>query len=148
MSKTALQSGLAAGALGLIAALSVLLQEPLLAPSLASAMFVQVMTPGQPTAKPWNTAVGQLVGLAAGLIGVYVSFATTVPMFMGDHPLVWARVLAVVIAVVLKVVGQTVLKAFSPAGGATALVIAIGAEMGLGRDWPDDLGYCADHRPW
>lgn len=132
MTKTALQGLLVAGVLAIIAALSVLLQQPLLVPSLGSAVFVQVMSPTEPNAKPWNTAVGQFVGVAAGLISVYVAFASTVPIFMGDHPLVWARVLAVVIAVTLTVLGENVLKATSPAGGATAVVLAIGAETG---DW-------------
>jgi CBS-domain-containing membrane protein len=137
MSKTALQGFMAAAVLSLIGAISVLMQQPLIAPSLASAVLVQVMSPTEPSARPWNTVVGQLVGLAAGLTGVYAAFATTTPIFMGSHTLVWARVLAVVIAIALTVVGETILQASSPAGGATAVVLAIGAETanwaGFGR---------------
>ena len=132
MTKSALQGLLVAGVLAVIAALSVLLQQPLLAPSLGSAVFVQVTSPNEPSARPWNTAVGQFVGLAAGFIGIYVASASTVPVFMAGHPLVWARVLAVVVAIFLTVLGETVFQATSPAGAATAVVIATGAET---ADW-------------
>lgn len=128
MSKSALQAVLVSAVLALVAALSAVFQQPLVAPSLGSAVFVQVISPTEPSAHPWNTAIGQMVGVAAGLIGVYVAAATTVPSFMGDHALVWARVVAVAIAVAFTVLGGTALKATSPAGGATAIVIAIGAE--------------------
>jgi len=137
MSKTALQCFLVASVLAVIGAISVWVQQPLMAPSLASAVLVQVMSPTEPSARPWNTAVGQLVGVAAGFIGLYASFSVAVPHFMIGHPLVWARVLAVAIAMVLTVLGERVLNATSPAGGATAIVLAIGAETpgwaGFGR---------------
>ena len=132
-----MQVALVTGVLVVIAAISVLLQQPLLAPSLASAVFVQVMSPTEASARPWNTAVGQIVGVFAGLLAVHLAFATTTPTFMGDHSLAWLRVLAVAIAVMLTVAGEIALGAISPAGGATAVVFAIGAETanlaGVGR---------------
>lgn len=128
MSKAASQALLVASVLALVGVVSVLLQQPLLAPSLGSAVFVQVMSPMEPSARPWNTAVGQLVGLVAGFIGVYLAFATAAPTFLGSNPLVWTRVFAVAVAVALTVLGEVALGAISPAGGATAVVVAIGAE--------------------
>ena len=129
MSSTALlKSVLVAAVLGIVALISVWLQQPLLAPSLGSAVFVQVMSSNEPSARPWNTAVGQFCGLVAGLIGVFVATAFDTPSFMGSNPLFYARVLAVVIAVLLTVLFQLAAKANSPAGGATAIVLAIGLE--------------------
>ncbi|TLU71082.1 hypothetical protein FE263_18060 [Lichenicoccus roseus] len=64
----------------------------------------------------------------AGLIGVFVATAFHTPSFMGSHPLVYARVLAVAIAVPLTVLFELALRASSPAGGATAIVLALGLE--------------------
>ncbi len=50
------------------------------------------------------------------------------PQFMGDHTLVGARVLAVLIAAFLAALAQLLTCATTPAGGATAMVVAIGAE--------------------
>ena len=59
MSSTSfLKTVLAAAVIGVVALISVWLQQPLLAPSLGSAVFVQVMSPDEPSAHPWNTAVG------------------------------------------------------------------------------------------
>lgn len=119
---------LAAGVLGVIAALSVWAQEPWLAPSLGSAVFAQTLSPDQPSAKPYSVAVGQLLGAAAGFVGMFVADATTVPTFMGDHRLALARAGAVALALLLAAALQLACKATTPAGGATAVVVAIGAE--------------------
>ena len=119
---------LPAAILALIAALSVWTQEPWLAPSLGSAAFAQTLSPDHTSAKPYSISVGQLIGLIAGLIGVFVAGATTTPQFMGDHTLVGARVLAVSIAAFLAALAQLLTSATTPAGGATAMVVAIGAE--------------------
>lgn len=119
-----------------IAVLSMWLGEAWLVPSLGSAVFTQALSPEQESALPYSIGIGQLVGAAAGMIGVFVAGAGNVPAFMGDH-LVWARVLAAGIAVLLGAVVQILLNAKTPAGGATALVVALGAETaswaGAGR---------------
>ncbi len=111
-----------------IAALSVWIQEPLFAPSLASAVFVQLLSPTEPDASPYHALVGQLTGIVAGFIGVFVASAAATPPFFGSHPLVFERVIAVAIAVAVTAFGQLLLKATSPAGGATAVILAIGLE--------------------
>ena len=115
--------------LGAIAALSAWTQEPWLAPSLGSALFTQLLSPEEEAAKPYSIFLGQVLGGIAGFAGVFLASATTVPPFFGEHPLVFARVLAVVIAVLLAASFQQVCKAKAPAGGTTAIVVAIGAEM-------------------
>ncbi len=115
--------------LGTIAALSAWTQEPWLAPSLGSALFTQLLSPAEEAAKPYSIFVGQVLGGIAGFAAVFIASATTVPPFFGAHPLVFTRVLAVVIAVLLAASFQLACKAKAPAGGTTSLIVAIGAEM-------------------
>jgi hypothetical protein len=137
MTRPVLEALLVMVVLGVIAGVSVWLQQPFLAPSLGSAAFIQVMSPDDKSARVWDTAAGQLVAVVAGFVGVYVASAASDPPFLTQHDLVWTRVVAMVIATGLTVIGQRLLKVNSPAGGATAVVLAIGLEapnwLGAGR---------------
>ena len=121
----------------IIGALSVWAQQPCLVPSLASATLVQTITPNEPTARAWNTAVGQLAGVAGGFVGIFATGSNATPSFMDHHTLTLARAGAAGLAVVIASGLQLLLKAISPAGAATALVLALGAETatlaGAGR---------------
>lgn len=117
-----------------IGAFSLWVQQPLLAASLGSAVFVQTLTPEEKSGRLWPTGIGQLAGLAGGLIGVILAHAEPAPMFMAAQPLVVARVLAACVAVLVTGCLQAALKAVSPAGAATALILALGMET------PDWLG--------
>ncbi len=123
--------------LGAIGLFSVWAHQPWLAPSLGSAAFTQLLSPDEPSARPYSTGVGQLIGGAAGLFGVFVTGAGAAPQFLGDHALALHRVLAVIIAVLVAGAAQSVARARSPAGGATALIVALGLETangaGVGR---------------
>ncbi len=110
----------AIGALGLAA------QDAWLVPSLGSAIFVQVMTPKEPSAHWWNSFAGQLIAIPAGFLGVYVTRAEAAPAFLSGHPLEPIRLAAVAIAIAATVLAQRGLKATCPAGGAVALLIALG----------------------
>lgn len=114
--------------LGIIAAFALWTQEGWLAPSVAAAAFLQVFSPDQPAARPYSIAVGQIIGGIAGFIGVLVMSAGTAPLFSGAHHLTDGRFWAVLIAVAIASTGQTIAKAPNPAGGATAVVVAMGAE--------------------
>jgi hypothetical protein len=120
--------------LTVIGAFSLWVQQPLLAASLGSAVFIQTLTPGEKSGRLWPTGIGQLAGVAGGLIGVILAHAEPAPMFMAAQPLVVARVLAACLAVLVTGCLQGVLKAVSPAGAATALILALGMEA------PDWLG--------
>jgi len=109
-----------------IGILGIAAHDAWLVPSLGSAVFVQVMTPGQPSGRLWNTAVGQLVAVAAGFAAVYAVGASTAPAFMTGHPLVMARLLAAALGIILTVLLQRGLQATCPAGGAVVLLIAVG----------------------
>ena len=97
-----------------------------LVPSLGSAIFVQALSPSEPSGKAWNTAMGQFSGELAGYLAVYAAGAAMLPSFMSGHPLDAGRLLAVLIAIVLTVLLQRALSATSPAGGATTILVALG----------------------
>ena len=114
--------------IGLVALCSVWAQQAWLAPSIAAAAFTQLFTPNQPGARPYTIVLGQLIGAAAGFVGVYAAQAAHAGKMMGDHDITTERALAVIIAVALTSVLQMATEARSPAGGTTAVVIAVGAE--------------------
>jgi len=115
-----------AAVLVLIGAAGVWAGEPWLVASLGAAALLQIMTPHDPAARPWNTAIGQFVGLAAGFIGVYAVGAASTPEVAIGEPVVWIRVAAVALAIALTALGQTALGAGNASGGSTALLIALG----------------------
>ncbi len=116
----------AVAVLAVIGALGLAADDAWLVPSLGSAILVQVMTPDQPAGRLWNSGIGQLVAIAAGFAGIYLADAAAAPPFMSGHPLDAARLLAMAIAVAGTVLLQRALKATSPAGGAVALLVALG----------------------
>jgi hypothetical protein len=91
------------------------------------------LTPEDKSGRIWPTGIGQLAGLAGGLIGVVLAHATSAPIFMGGHPLVAARLVAAFVAVLVTGCLQCAFLAVSPAGGATSLIVALGMET---QDWP------------
>lgn len=123
--------------IGTIAALGVVFQEALLAPSIAAAAFTQLFNPLQAGARPYTIVMGQVIGALSGFVGVYAAQATHAAKLVGDHDLPWDRVAAVAIAVAVTALLQTVVRARSPAGGTTAVVVAVGVETanlaGAGR---------------
>ncbi len=110
-----------------IGALGVWAGQAWLVPSVGAAALVQVLTPDQPSAKPWNVLLGQLLGGVAGFIAVYVAGAITAAPFTSGQPLSWSRVGAAATAMLLTAAGQRALKAANPAGGAITLLVALGA---------------------
>lgn len=111
-----------------IAVVAVWLQQPLLAPSLGAAVFSQVLHADERSAAPYNLAVGQIIGGAAGFLGVVLAGQAHAHPLIGTHDLPAGRILAVAIGVPLAVVGQMLANARTPTGGATALVVALGVE--------------------
>lgn len=110
----------AVGALGLFA------HDAWLVPSLGSAIFVQVLTPKEASASLWSTLVGQLTAVPAGFLGIWATMARAAPPVTSGHPPEPARLLAVAIAIIITVLLQRTLRATCPAGGAVALLVALG----------------------
>jgi hypothetical protein len=116
----------------IIGAVAVWAQQPFLVPSLASAVFVQTLAPHEPSATIWSASVGQLAGVVGGFVGLFLFAANTAPSFMDGHALTLARVGAAGIGGLVTAGLQLGLRAINPAGGATAIILAVGAES---ADW-------------
>ena len=121
----------------LIGGASVWAQEAWLFPSLASALFAQALMPDQPSSRPYPVFVSQVLGATAGTVAVLAAGAVGLPAFSTAHPLLPARALAAGIAGLLAGAMLVPAKAINPAGGATAIVVALGLETvtwsGAGR---------------
>lgn len=128
MTADLIQALLAALVLGLVGVVSLAVGEPLLVPSLGAAILLQVHLPDLPSARAWNTAVGQLCGAACGFAALYALGAAQDPSFSGVHPLMVGRVAATMVAVAGTLLLQALLGAINPAGGATALIVTLGSE--------------------
>ncbi|MGU3664118.1 HPP family protein [Methylobacterium sp. A49B] len=128
MATDLLQALMAALALGLVGILSIAVGEPLLVPSLGAAILLQVHLPDLPSARAWNTAVGQLCGAACGFAALAALGAAHDPSFSGLHPLTAGRVAATTAAVAGTLLSQALLGAINPAGGATVLIVTLGSE--------------------
>ena len=103
-------------------------QEAWIAPSLASAVFSQLLHPDESGSRPANIAFGQIIGVAAGMAAVALSGQIHGPKLMGDRDLVIGRAVAITLAALLAAITQAITGKKTPAGGATALVVAIGVE--------------------
>lgn len=128
MAQKIVQPLIIAVVIGTIGLVSVLAQQAWLIPSLGSASFVQILEPTQPSAKPYSTAVGQLLGIAGGFTGLFLAQAFAAPLFTAAHPLAVTRVAAVVIAVLVTAALQLATEARSAAGGTIALLVTLGLE--------------------
>jgi len=78
--KAMAQVVLASLVLLLIGLLSVWSGQAWLAPSLASAAFIQILTPETPSARAWPMVAGQACGIAGGYAGVYGALAIAAPV--------------------------------------------------------------------
>ncbi len=118
---------LAAGALIImIGALGVYASQPLLFPSLGPTAFLQVEDPELRTARFYNTVVGHVVGICAGLAAVFLLHANKDPSPMASGVLAPSRLLASALAVVLTIAFGLLLRASHPPACATTLLFALG----------------------
>lgn len=124
-----------AGLLMLIAGLlGLAFRQPWIFPSLGPTAFLQAEQPDQPTAKFYNTVVGHLVGLGAGLFAVAVLGAVSAPSVLSTGELTAVRVWASVLAVVLNLLLGLLFKASHPPAAATTLLVSLG---GFKPTWHD-----------
>jgi hypothetical protein len=125
---SALKPVLVALVVGAIALVSVWTGQPLLMPSLASAAFSQILAPRDAASRAYNSAVGQLAGLAGGFAGAWIFGVAVAPAFAHHNPLLYGRAAAAAAAVAIAAMLQLATRATNPAGGATAAVVALGTE--------------------
>lgn len=100
--------------------------QPWLFPSLGPSAFLQAETPGQKSARFYNTVVGHLVGLAAGMLAVWILGASDAPGVLASDHLTPIRVGSATLSAVLTMLGLSLLRASHPPAAATMLLVALG----------------------
>jgi CBS-domain-containing membrane protein len=110
-----------------IGALALVVNEPLLLPSLGPTALVQLETPHQPSARPWNTLVGHAIGILAAMFALGLTGANQTPEPILTGILSWQRELASALAVTMTFVGQSIFRASHAPAAATALLLTLGA---------------------
>jgi CBS-domain-containing membrane protein len=106
---------------------SLLIRQPLLFPTLGPILFVQLQTPEQPAAQPWNVLVGNAVAIVAAVFALAVMGATHTPPPIVSGVLTWQREFASALAVALTFIGQYPVRATHAPAATTALLITLGA---------------------
>jgi CBS-domain-containing membrane protein len=108
--------------------------QPWLFPSLGPSIFLHVHKPDNPSAKPYNTIVGQALGVGAGAIGLLLTGASQAPSVLSGQTMVASRMWASVIAMGLCLLFQQFLRASHPPAAATALLLTLGGFQLVGED--------------
>ncbi len=117
---------LAGGSLILIAGVfGLAVGEPLLFPSLGPTAFLQA-EPEHPASRFYNTTVGHLVGLGAGLLAVWLLGAAHLPFVLAGGHLTSTRVWAAALAMALALLVNLLLHSEHAPAGATTLIVALG----------------------
>ena len=117
---------LASGLLLVAGGAGLLLQQPLLFPSLGPTAFLQTETPDQPSARFYNVCVGHLLGLLSGFLTVWVFGLTHAPSVLSTHQLTPPRVWASAVAIALTLLLGLLLRASHPPAAATTLLASLG----------------------
>ncbi|HLZ71807.1 MAG TPA: HPP family protein [Dehalococcoidia bacterium] len=117
----------AAGLMLIVGALGTVAQQPWLFPSLGPTAFLQAEYPAHRTARLYHVIAGHGVGLAAGLIAVWLVGASSSSSVLVVHHLTAARTWAAVIAVALTIAGSLLLRASHPPAVSTSMLLALGS---------------------
>lgn len=110
----------------IVGLLGIAFRQPWLFPSLGPTAFLQAEQPDQKTAQFYNTVVGHLCGLVAGLLAVMLFGAATAPPVLSTGELAPVRVWASVLAIALNMLLGFLLKASHPPAAATTLLVSLG----------------------
>ena len=129
---TPLACGLIMVALG---GLSMAAGQPLLFPSLAPATVTHVARPLQPSAHPYPTIAGQLLGIGCAYLAVWLTGATASPSVLGAHSFPAPRMWATAVGIVLTAASQEAAGALNPPAAATVVLITLGAFAPIARDF-------------
>ncbi len=124
----------AGGLMLLIGAVALAAGQPYLFPSLGPTAFLQAEYPDHRTSRAYHVVVGHLVGLAAGVLAVWVTGAGATPAALAGGQLTPARVAAAALAVPATMALQMLLRASHPPAVATTLLVALGAFRASGHD--------------
>lgn len=116
----------AGGLILVVGSIGLLAGQPWLFPSLGPTAFLQVETPDQRSARFYNTVVGHLLGLGAGLLAVTLLGTGDAPPVLSTNQLTPVRVWGAVLAIALNMLGGLLLRASHPPAAATTLLVAFG----------------------
>lgn len=111
--------------LGVIGALAVVTRQPLLFPSLGPSVLLFVDSPHLPSSRPLNTAVGHVLGIAAGWLALALTGLLHAPPVTVAGA-TWARVAAAVVSLALTGVVLRLLHLPHPPAGASTLIVSLG----------------------
>ncbi|HVA47543.1 MAG TPA: HPP family protein [Pirellulales bacterium] len=100
--------------------------QPWLFPSLGPTAFLQAEAPHLPSARFYNVVVGHLLGLLSAFAAVAVFDASAAPSVLSSHTLPTVRLEAALLAVLITMLGTSLLRASHPPASATTLLIALG----------------------
>lgn len=110
----------------ILGAISLAAGKPLLFPSLAPATVTHVNTPHLKTARAWNTVAGQLIGIGAAYLAVWLTGAAGTPAALSAGFLPPARMWASVLGVLIGLLAQVGADAVNPAAASTLLIVTFG----------------------
>jgi hypothetical protein len=117
----------AGGVTAAVGGMALLMDQVWLVPSLGPSILMQCYMPRSPESRLYPLAVGQLLGVVAGLVAVgVVGLALGLPPAdagPGLHP---NQVAAAVIALLLTLLLQILLRALHPPAASTAMLWALG----------------------
>ena len=111
----------------MVCAVGLFLRNPLIFSSLGATAYEQIEKSRSKSARPYNIVVGHLAGLAAGFASVALLNVWHDPAVLSVHQLSAGRMWAAVLAVVLTVLVNQLLKATQPAACSTSLLVALGS---------------------
>jgi HPP family len=111
----------------IVSGVGFLLGNPLIFSSLGATGYEQIEKSRSKSARPYNIVVGHFVGLGAGFAAVAMLGVWQQPAVLSAHQITAGRIWASVIAVVLTVAANQLLKATQPAACSTTLLVALGS---------------------
>jgi len=108
-----------------VGALALLAGQPWLLPSLGPSAYLLALMPAHPSTRAYNVLAGHLIGLAAGIVAVWITGAAATPVLQSGT-LAGPRVGAAVLAVAFSMLAALALRASHPPAEATTLLVALG----------------------
>ena len=116
----------AAAGLGLLGMLGWLIGSPLLFASLGPTLFLIALEPANPSTRFYNVTAGHLIGLGAAALSAWATGATHAAAMNVHEALPGTRLAAAILALVLTMIGQGLLKVSHAPAAATTLLFALG----------------------
>lgn len=117
----------AATLLGVLGVLALLFHHPWVIASLGPTVYVLAQAPAHPAGRAYNVVAGHLLGVAAGIVAVWLTGAAGEPIVLETGVLTGARVAAAALAVALTLLATLALRADHPPAAATTLLVALGS---------------------